>query len=108
MKKRNKINIIYSTSPDFEYEYEEDDEQETLPPHRQDLRIRLEKKQRAGKTVTLISGFIGTVDDLKNLGKYLKSKCGVGGSVKDGVILIQGDFQKRILDILIEGGYKVK
>ena len=108
MKKRNKINIVYSTSPDFQYEYEKDDIQETLLPHRQDLRIRLEKKQRAGKTVTLISGFIGTVDDLKNLGKYLKSKCGVGGSVKDGEILIQGDFQKRILTILLEDGYKVK
>lgn len=108
MKKRNKINIVYSTSPDFEYEYEDDDVQETLPLHQQDLRIRLEKKQRAGKTVTLISGFIGTVGDLKNLGKYLKSKCGVGGSVKDGEILIQGDFQKRILTVLLEDGYKVK
>ncbi len=108
MKKRNKINVVYSTSPDFEYEYEEDDVQKTLPPHRQDLRIRLEKNKRAGKTVTLVSGFIGTVDDLKNLEKYLKSKCGVGGSVKSGEILIQGDFQKRILTILLEDGYKVK
>ena len=108
MKKRNKIDIVYSTNPDFEYKYEEDDVQETLPPHRQDLRIRLEKNKRAGKTVTIVSGFIGTVDDLKNLGKDLKSKCGVGGSVKSGEILIQGDFKKRILDILIEGGYKVK
>ena len=108
MKKKKKINIVYSTNPDFEYRYDEDDIQETLPPRQQDLRIRLEKIKRAGKTVTLISGFIGTADDLKNLGKYLKSKCGVGGSVKSGEILIQGDFQKRILTILLEDGYRVK
>jgi len=108
MKKKKKINIVYSTNPDFEYKYNEDDIRETLPPRQQDLRVRLEKNKRAGKTVTLISGFIGTSDDLKNLGKYLKSQCGVGGSVKSGEILIQGDFQKRILTILLEDGYRVK
>ncbi|MFH1321302.1 MAG: translation initiation factor [Bacteroidota bacterium] len=100
MKKKNKINIIYSTNPDFKYEYAEDEIQETLPPHQQNLRVRIEKKMRAGKTVTIISGFTGTDNDLKNLGKYLKTRCGVGGSVKEREILIQGDLRDRILDIL--------
>ncbi|HET8860482.1 translation initiation factor [Marivirga sp.] len=109
MSKKNKKSregIVYSTSDDFEYEYEGQEEQETLPPSEQNLKVQLDKKARAGKKVSLISGFVGTENDLKDLGKQLKSKCGVGGSVKDGEILIQGDFRDKILEVLLKDGYK--
>lgn len=109
MSKKNKKHregIVYSTSDNFEYDYESTQEQETLPPSEQDLKVQLDKKARAGKKVSLITGFIGTEDDLKALGKLLKSKCGVGGSVKDGEILIQGDFRNKILEILQKDGYR--
>ena len=105
---QQKINIVYSTNPDFRYEYDQPEEQETLPPAKQDLRVMLDRKNRAGKTVTLITGFVGTQDDLANLGKELKTKCGVGGSAKDGEILIQGDFRDKIVQLLLQKGYKVK
>ena len=107
-KKKNKIDIVYSTNPDFDYDYDEQEERETLEPKQQDLRIGLDKKQRKGKSVTLITGFIGTDDDLKDLGKIIKSKCGVGGSVKNQEILIQGDFREKAMNILLDLGYKVK
>lgn len=102
---KERLNVVYSTNPDFEYESTEQEEAETLDKRQQKLRVSIEKKGRGGKTVTLVSGFIGTEDDLKGLGKWLKSKCGVGGSVKEGEILIQGEFRQRIIDLLKEEGY---
>jgi len=107
-KKKNRVDVVYSTNPDFSYDYDEDLEQDTLPAQQQDLRVSLDKKQRKGKAVTLISGFVGTESDLKDLGKRLKSKCGVGGTVKENEILIQGDFREKIVNILIDEGFKVK
>ena len=108
MAKKNKKNIVYSTNPNFDYEYEEDEVIETLPPNQQKLKVLLDKKQRKGKVVTLIEGFIGDEEDLKALGKMLKSKCGVGGSAKDGEILIQGEHRDKIMEILKSEGYNVK
>jgi translation initiation factor 1 len=107
-KNKNRTNIVYSTNPDFQYEDEQQECTETLMPSQQNLRIQLDKKQRAGKQVTLITGFIGTNDDLKSLEKKLKNLCGTGGSSKDNEILIQGDFRDKILTHLISNGYKVK
>jgi translation initiation factor 1 len=107
-KQKNITGIVYSTNPDFQYQSEDDDKKSTLPPQQQDLRVMLDKKNRGGKMVTLVTGFIGSEDDLNSLAKTLKSKCGVGGTAKDGEILIQGDFRDKILQLLLGMNYKAK
>jgi translation initiation factor 1 len=106
---KERLNVVYSTNPDFKYETEElAHEPDTLPPAQQKLQIGIDKKQRNGKKVTLITGFVGTGDDLKTLAKELKTLCGVGGSAKDNEIIIQGDFRDKVLDFLVKKGYKAK
>ncbi len=107
-KKNSSGGIMYSTNPDFEFQQESEEISSTPANNQQDLRVQLDKKQRAGKAVTLITGFVGLGSDLLDLGKKLKSKCGVGGTVKDGEIIIQGDFREKIIQILQAEGYKVK
>lgn len=107
-KKNRKSNIIYSTNPDFEYHDDREEVVETIPPTKQKLIIRLDRKQRKGKQVTLISGFIGSDEDLKSLGKTLKSKCGVGGSAKENEIIIQGDFREKVKQLLEKMNYNCK
>jgi len=108
MAKKNKVNVVYSTNPDFNFDYDEDENEETLSPGEQSLYVSIDRKQRKGKEVTLVEGFVGDPEDLKDLGKMLKSKCGVGGSVKDGEILIQGNVRDKVYDLLVKEGYSVK
>jgi translation initiation factor 1 len=98
--------LVYSTDPNFKIEEEHNNDQETLSPAQQKLKVRLDKKQRAGKAVTLIEGFIGKETDMDELGKKLKAFCGTGGSVKDGEILVQGDNRDKILQWLLKNNYK--
>lgn len=105
-KKRD--GVVYSTDSSFEYSYQQNEQAETLPPQQQNLKVMLDKSMRAGKQVTLVNGFIGSGADLETLGKLLKSKCGVGGSVKDGEVIIQGDHRDKIVQILQKEGYKAK
>jgi len=105
-KKRD--GVVYSTSDSFEYNLGDQDSAETLPVSQQKLKVLLDKKSRAGKQVTLVEGFIGLDEDLKELGKLLKNKCGVGGSAKDGEILIQGDHRDKVLQILVQEGFGAK
>jgi translation initiation factor 1 len=105
-KKRD--GVVYSTSNDFEFSYDQKEEAQTLPPQQQNLRVQLDKSLRAGKQVSLVLGFVGSANDLESLGKLLKSKCGVGGSVKDGEIIIQGDHRDKLVQILLKEGYKAK
>jgi len=102
---KERLDIVYSTRSDFQYSYAEKEEATTLPKEKQLLRIALDKRNRGGKTVTLITGFTGNEKDLHDLGKLLKTKCGVGGSAKEGEIIIQGDFRNRLLEILHKEGY---
>lgn len=100
--------MVYSTNPDFEYQTTEEEQPQTLPPAQQNLRVWLDRKQRGGKVVTLVKGFVGTDEDLTDLGRMLKSKCGVGGSAKDGEIIVQGDHRDRVVELLTAAGYKCK
>lgn len=105
-KKRD--GVVYSTNSDFNYEVKQEANEETLPAQQQQLRVQLDKSMRAGKQVTLVTGFTGKTGDIEVLGKLLKVKCGVGGSVKDREIIIQGDHRDKIVQILIKEGYKAK
>lgn len=107
-QKKERLNVVYSTNPNFNYDYEQEEHQETLPANQQLLYVSIDRKQRGGKEVTLVEGFIGSDDDLKELGKLLKSKCGVGGTAKDGEIIVQGSFREKVMELLQKEGYKVK
>lgn len=102
---KERLGVMYSTNPDFQYDKEEEEVEDTLPKEKQQLRISLDKRNRGGKAVTLVTGFRGTTADLEALGKFLKVKCGVGGSAKDGEIIVQGDVRSKVLEILQKEGY---
>lgn len=105
---KSRLGMVYSTNPDFQYQTPQEQTTQTLPPEKQDLRVWRESKGRGGKQVTLVRGFVGTDEDLEKLGRMLKNKCGVGGSVKDGEIVIQGDCRGRVTELLLQAGYKAK
>jgi len=108
MGKKNKnrrTGIVFSTNPDYEYSHEENQEETTLEPAQQKLRVMIDRKQRRGKEVTLVTGFVGSEDDLKDLGKFLKTKCGGGGSAKNGEIMVQGNHKDKVVKLLVEKGY---
>ena len=107
-KSQQRIGVVYSTDPTFNYQVESEALADTLPPTQQNLRVQVDKKARAGKQVTLVTGFVGQDTDLQDLGKKLKNLCGAGGSAKDGEILVQGDFRDKILNWLVQQGYKAK
>ena len=105
---KKRLGVVFSTNPDFAYTEEAEEETATLEPSKQNLIVSIDRKGRAGKQVTLVTGFVGTADDLSELGRTLKVKCGVGGSAKDGEIAIQGDFRDRIVTLLKDMGYRAK
>ena len=102
---KERLGMVYSTNPDFQFDTGEEEEQETLPKNQQRLRVRIEKNGRGGKTVTIVAGFVGSEVGLKELGKWLKGCLGVGGSAKDSEVMVQGDFKQRVIDLLKAEGY---
>jgi translation initiation factor 1 len=108
MKHKNRTGVVFSTNPDFRYEDAEEREPETLNPEKQNLKVLLDSRNRKGKRVTLITGFVGTESDLQKLGRELKAICGSGGTVKEGEVIIQGDFRDKVTDYLNSKGYKAK
>jgi translation initiation factor 1 len=105
---KNREGVVYSTNQEFNYEFSGGEEANTLPPQQQSLKVILDKNQRAGKQVTLITGFVGKSEDLETLTKLLKTKCGVGGSSKNGEIILQGDLRDKVVQALMKEGYKAK
>ena len=105
---KDRLGVVFSTDQDFNYEKDDDQTMETLPSNQQKLYVSLDKKNRGGKAVTLIEGFVGSEHDLKVLGKRIKTKCGVGGSTKDGEDPIQGDFRNKVVELLLKEGFQVK
>lgn len=103
-----RLGMVYYTDPDFNYDTGDTPEADTPPPARQELRVWLDRRQRAGKAVTVVRGFVGRADDLEALGRMLKTRCGVGGAVKEGEILIQGDHRDRVVELLLKAGYRCK
>lgn len=103
--RKKRVGVVYSTNPDYEYSDDSQEETGTLPKNQQKLRLNKERAGRGGKTVTLVKGFVGVEEDINSLCKLLKQKCGVGGSVKDGEIIIQGDHRQRLIEILKKDGY---
>lgn len=105
---KKRLGVVYSTNSDFQYDEGAPEEKETLPPGEQKLTVTIDRKGRGGKQVTLVSGFSGKEEDLRELGRLLKVKCGVGGSAKDGEITVQGDFRDKVTELLRGMGYKAK
>lgn len=105
---KSRLGVVYSTNPDFKYETAREEEQQTLPPEHQKLIVRIDRRQRAGKQVTLVEGFVGRSEDLAALAKTLKTRCGVGGTAKDGEITIQGDLRDKVTALLQGMGYNAK
>lgn len=102
---KQRLGMVYSTNPDFQFEVSQKEEPATLPKHEQRLRVRVERKGRNGKIVTLVTGFMGTDNDLKALGKYIKTHLSTGGTAKDGEIVIQGEVRSKIVQLLLNAGY---
>lgn len=103
-----RLGVVFSTNPDYQYTTEQEEEVATLPPSKQNLRVWLDRNHRGGKTVTLVKGFVGSEEDLKELARELKNRCGVGGSAKEGEIIIQGPHRERVLELLLAKGYRAK
>ncbi len=105
---KSRLGMVYSTNPDFEYKSSSDEEQQSISPSEQNLRVWLDRKLKGGKVATIVKGFVGSDTELKELSRELKTKCGVGGAAKDGEIIVQGDHRDRVVEILTKSGYKCK